>query len=86
MSNQNRVNGTQPKFAECCEEDIVLLNIMSIYWTTSGTSLNKAPRDYMYVVASNILSKWSVTSVYMYTFQRPLNLPTVQGTKITKLA
>ena len=84
MANQNRVNGTQPKFAECCEQDIVLLNIMSIYWTTSGTSLNKTPRDY--VVASNISSQWSVTSVYMYTFLGPLNLPTMQGTKITKLA
>ena len=52
MANQNRVTGTQHKFAECCEQDIVLLNIMSIYWTTSGTSLNKTPRDY--VVASNI--------------------------------
>ena len=52
MANQNRVIGTQPKFAECCEQDIVLLNIMSIYWTTSGTSLNKTPRDS--VVASNI--------------------------------
>ena len=78
MANQKRVNGTQSKFAECCEQDIVLLNIMSIYWTTSGTSLTKTPRDY--VVAS------TVTSVYLYTFLRPLNLPTVQGTKITKLA
>ena len=55
MANQNRVNGTQPKFAECCEQDILLLNIQIIcinYQTTSGTSLNKTPRDY--VVASNI--------------------------------
>ena len=49
MVNQNRVNGTQPKFAECCKQDVVLLNIQIIcinYWTTSGTSLNKTPRDY----------------------------------------
>ena len=37
-----------------------------IYWTTSATSLKKTPRDY--VVASHLLSKWSVTSVYMYAF------------------
>ena len=30
MANQNRVNGRQPKFAECCEQDIVLLDIMII--------------------------------------------------------
>ena len=54
MANQNRVISTQPKFVGCCEQDILLLNIMSIYWTTSGTSLNKTPRDYMYVVASNM--------------------------------
>ena len=54
VANQNRVNGTQPKFAECCEQDIVLLNIMiiCIYWTTSDTSLNEALRDY--AVASNV--------------------------------
>ena len=48
------VNGTRPKFAECCKQDIVLLHIMiiCIYWTTSGTTLNKTPRDY--VVASNL--------------------------------
>ena len=51
QSEQSNI-GTQPKFAECCEQDIVLLNIMSIYWTTSDTSLNKTPRDY--VAASNI--------------------------------
>ena len=53
MANQDRVNGTQPKFAECYEQDIVLLNIqiICIYWTTSGTSLNKTPRES--VVASN---------------------------------
>ena len=82
MVNQNRVNGTQPKFVECCKQDIVLLNIMSIYWTTSGTSLNKTPREY--VVASHLLSKWSVTSVYMYASQGPLNLRTLQATKLTK--
>ena len=56
--------------------------IICIYWTTSGTSLNKTPREY--VVASHLLSKWSVTSVYMYASRGPLNLPTVQATKLAK--
>ena len=56
--------------------------IICIYWTTSGRSLNKTPRDY--VVASHVLSKWSVTSEYMYAFLGPLTLPTVKATKLTK--
>ena len=57
--------------------------IICIYWTTSGTSLNKTPGDY--VVASHVLSKWSVTSAYIYAFSgstRPSHCTSNQTNKI----